>query len=89
MIDIHNHALFGVDDGAKTLPESMAMLKEAKEQGIQALILTPHYRHGMFSFQSERGRLARSQNTESHRTSPRLLRCCTRSRCLSSRQDGW
>lgn len=53
MIDIHNHALFGVDDGAKTLPESMAMLKEAKEQGIQALILTPHYRHGMFSYPLE------------------------------------
>lgn len=50
MIDIHCHLLYGVDDGAKTIEESVAMLKDAKEQGIQAMILTPHYRHGMFGY---------------------------------------
>ena len=48
MIDIHCHLLYGVDDGAKTIEESVAMLEAAKEQGISAMILTPHYRHGMF-----------------------------------------
>ena len=50
MIDIHCLLLYGVDDGAKTIDESLAMLKEAKAQGISDIILTPHYRHGMFSY---------------------------------------
>ena len=48
MIDIHNHSLYGVDDGAKSIEISVEMLRVAKNQGIHAMILTPHYRHGMF-----------------------------------------
>lgn len=40
MLDIHNHTLFGVDDGAESLEISIAMLKEAKKQQIDAVILT-------------------------------------------------
>jgi len=29
------------------------MLEAAKEQGISAMILTPHYRHGMFAYPKE------------------------------------
>ena len=43
MVDIHNHVLFGVDDGAKSLDESLAMLKSAKEQGIDTVFATPHF----------------------------------------------
>ena len=43
MIDIHNHILFGVDDGAKSLEESLKMLKAAKKQGINTVIATPHF----------------------------------------------
>lgn len=50
MIDIHCHLLYRVDDGAHTIEESVEMLKEAKRQGIRAMILTPHYRHGMFGY---------------------------------------
>lgn len=50
MIDIHSHIVFGVDDGAKDLEESIAMLKDAKSQGVDAIIATPHYRRGMFSY---------------------------------------
>ncbi len=53
MIDIHCHLLYGVDDGAKTIEESVAMLEAAKEQGISSMILTPHYRHGMFAYPKE------------------------------------
>lgn len=49
-IDIHNHTLFGVDDGAKTIENAMAMLYDAKAQGAESIILTPHYRHGMFGY---------------------------------------
>ena len=34
MIDIHCHLLYGVDDGADTIEESVEMLKLAREQGI-------------------------------------------------------
>jgi protein-tyrosine phosphatase len=50
IIDIHNHLLFGVDDGAKTLETSISMLNQAKYQDITTIILTPHYRQGMFAY---------------------------------------
>lgn len=53
MIDIHCHALYGVDDGAKSLEESLSMIRQAKSQGTEAVILTPHYRHGMFRYPVE------------------------------------
>lgn len=54
MIDIHCHALYGVDDGADDIEESAAMLKQAKSQGVEAVVLTPHYRHGMFPYPKEK-----------------------------------
>ena len=51
MIDIHTHLLYKVDDGAKNLQESLEMLVDAKKQGVTAMILTPHYRRGMFPYQ--------------------------------------
>ena len=42
MIDIHAHIL-PIDDGSKDLETSLSMLKKSIEQGITAIILTPHY----------------------------------------------
>lgn len=42
MIDIHNHMLPAVDDGAKSPDVSLAMLQEAIRQGVEELVLTPH-----------------------------------------------
>ena len=50
MTDIHCHILYGVDDGAKTPEESLAMLEDAADQGITQIIATPHYRLGMFPY---------------------------------------
>ncbi len=43
MFDIHSHILFGVDDGAKTLDDSLALLRLMKKEGITDVIATPHF----------------------------------------------
>ena len=43
MLDIHSHILPGVDDGSKSLEESLQMLSMMKEQGITHVIATPHF----------------------------------------------
>ncbi len=45
MIDIHNHALFGVDDGSTDIEMSLSLLRNAYADGIHQLIITPHYMH--------------------------------------------
>jgi protein-tyrosine phosphatase len=42
MIDIHNHILPGLDDGAKELETSIAMARMAAADGITHLVATPH-----------------------------------------------
>lgn len=42
MIDIHNHIIPGVDDGARSVDIALDMLREARRQGVKHLVLTPH-----------------------------------------------
>lgn len=46
--DIHCHIIPGVDDGARSLDESMRMLEQEYADGVRGIIVTPHYRRGMF-----------------------------------------
>lgn len=46
--DIHTHLLPGVDDGAKNFEESIRLIQLEAAEGVQNIILTPHYRKGMF-----------------------------------------
>ena len=41
-VDIHSHILSGVDDGAASIEETLAMLQGAKQAGFEAVIATPH-----------------------------------------------
>ena len=43
MIDLHTHILPGMDDGAKDVETSLAMLRMQYEQGVRGLALTPHF----------------------------------------------
>ena len=43
MIDIHTHILPGMDDGARDVRESLAMIDLLKKQGVAGAVLTPHY----------------------------------------------
>lgn len=43
MIDIHSHVLYGIDDGAHDIEESIEMCRDAYENGCKTLVLTPHF----------------------------------------------
>lgn len=43
MTDTHTHILPGMDDGAADLTESLAMLTACREQGVDTVVLTPHF----------------------------------------------
>ncbi len=42
-VDLHSHILPGVDDGAKTLSDSLSMIKYASEIGVTHIVATPHF----------------------------------------------
>lgn len=42
-LDIHSHILPGIDDGAKSIDESIKLLSLLKQQGADNVILTPHF----------------------------------------------
>jgi protein-tyrosine phosphatase len=48
MIDLHSHILPGIDDGAKTLDDSLAMARIAVQDGIRVMACTPHIYPGMY-----------------------------------------
>lgn len=43
MIDIHTHILPQMDDGSKSVLQSIAMLREEQKNGIETVVLTPHF----------------------------------------------
>ena len=40
--DLHSHLIPNIDDGVKTLEESISIIKNLKELGFRKLITTPH-----------------------------------------------
>jgi protein-tyrosine phosphatase len=45
LIDLHCHILPALDDGARSLEDSIAMARVAAADGIEAICATPHIRH--------------------------------------------
>ena len=48
MVDIHSHILFGVDDGAKDIEESIELLKQAVSVGYTDIVCSSHYYIGLY-----------------------------------------
>ena len=42
MVDVHSHILWGLDDGPKSIDQSIAMLRAAAESGTTDIVATPH-----------------------------------------------
>ena len=47
-VDIHNHLLPGIDDGAKTLEDTLEMIEGMQALGITEALATPHSYPGMW-----------------------------------------
>ena len=52
MIDVHYHLIFGVDDGPKTIDDSLALAEASIAEGVTHIIATPHANH-KYPFQPE------------------------------------
>lgn len=51
--DIHCHIIPGVDDGAKDMKTALGLLRMEYEDGVRRVIVTPHFRRGMFETSQE------------------------------------
>jgi len=58
MIDIHAHILYGLDDGPQSLEESVALCRMAWEDGVEAIVATPHTHNGLY--RNDRSRVLKS-----------------------------
>ena len=47
-VDLHSHYIPGVDDGVRTLDESLRLLRGLKALGFEVVVATPHIRTAMF-----------------------------------------
>lgn len=48
IVDIHNHILYGLDDGARSIRNSMELIEEEYNQGVRKIVFTPHYWTGVY-----------------------------------------
>ena len=47
-VDMHSHLIPGIDDGARTLEDSMALIRRMHELGYKKLITTPHIQNEFY-----------------------------------------
>lgn len=43
MKDIHNHLLYGIDDGSDSYNKSLKILNDLSKEGVTEIVVTPHY----------------------------------------------
>lgn len=59
MVDFHSHVLPGIDDGAKSIEESLEILQKMSRTGTDILYCTPHFyphKQSLEAFLEKRGR---------------------------------
>ena len=72
LIDLHSHILPGIDDGPRTIDESVMMGRVATEDGTRTIVATPHVDERFRPDASEITRLAGLLNIELSRARIRL-----------------
>lgn len=49
MIDIHNHILMDIDDGPQSITAMIDLLNQAKSEGVNNIVVTPHHLHPKYN----------------------------------------
>ncbi len=52
-VDIHTHIAFGLDDGAKSIENTIEMIKTAKADGTDYICMTPHFHTAYYKYSAE------------------------------------
>lgn len=78
MLDIHTHILPGMDDGSRSIRQSLAMLREQKKQGVDKVVLTPHFYAGAespehFLKRREQAMMSLDQAIQNHAELPQRI----------------
>ena len=50
MIDFHSHIIPEIDDGSRSIEETMLLLEEAEKAGFTKIISTSHYLEDHYEF---------------------------------------
>ena len=53
MIDFHSHIIPEIDDGSRSIEDTMLLIKEAKKAGFSKIISTSHYVSNQYEFDEE------------------------------------
>ncbi len=53
MLDLHTHVLPGIDDGPRSLEESLALLRALCTDGVHHVVATPHMYPGVYDNEAE------------------------------------
>lgn len=52
LVDLHCHILPGIDDGARDLNISMALLRKEIQDGVAGIVFTPHFHYERISVEN-------------------------------------
>ena len=51
LVDLHCHSLPGIDDGARDLDMSMALIRKELQDGAAGIVFTPHFHYERITVQ--------------------------------------
>ena len=74
MTDYHSHILPNMDDGSKSIAESLSLLREEVRQGVDTVVMTPHF----YASQNSPKQFLKRRYEAFRRLLPALDRSCPR-----------
>ncbi len=57
LVDVHSHILPFVDDGSDSFEKSVELIKNCVQDGVSKIILTPHYKRGVYQTEKDKLKL--------------------------------
>ena len=69
VLDLHSHVLPGIDDGSSDVETSLEMLRLSAQQGVEAMVATPHF----YAWRNRVERFLRRRQRAFEQLAPHLL----------------